>query len=336
MGQAKLTPRALVSVVTPFYNTAPYLTECVESVLQQKYPEFEYILVDNCSTDGSSEIAESYARRDQRIRLIRYSQFVPQLQNYNRALRQISQSSQYCKIVEADNFIFPDCLQLMIQAFEHSEKIGLVSSYALLGSKLLGSGYPYPMPTISGKEWARRHLRGAPFVFGSPTTVMYRSALVCSQPFYDESLLHADTEKCMEILEHWDFGFVHQVLSFLREDNESISSARRKFQRTPLDQYIITERYAPRFLEANEANDLRRKSKRAYYRILAEEALRLRGPAFWRYHEVGLKTLNTTLNRPFLVLQMLLVLLRMAANPGLTTTRLARFCRRKIMTKTSP
>src|SRR5215510_4357832 len=87
-------PRPLVSVLTPFYNTAAYLSECIESVLKQTYTEFEYILADNCSTDGSAEIADNYARQDSRIRLIRYSDFVAQLPNYNRALREISKSSQ--------------------------------------------------------------------------------------------------------------------------------------------------------------------------------------------------------------------------------------------------
>jgi glycosyltransferase involved in cell wall biosynthesis len=104
--KAALESRPLVSVVTPFYNTAAYLSECIESVLKQTYTEFEYILADNCSTDGSAEIAESYARQDSRIRLVRYSDFVAQLPNYNRALREISRSSQYCKIVQADDYIF--------------------------------------------------------------------------------------------------------------------------------------------------------------------------------------------------------------------------------------
>src|SRR5713226_1044787 len=103
MAQATLATRPLVSVVTPFYNTAPYLAECIESVLAQSYSQFEYILMDNCSTDGSSEIAATYASREPRIRLIRCSQFVPQLPNYNRALAEISDDSIYCKIVQADD-----------------------------------------------------------------------------------------------------------------------------------------------------------------------------------------------------------------------------------------
>lgn len=83
----------LVSVLTPFYNTASYLAQCIESVLAQSYTEFEYMLIDNCSTDGSSEIAETYAGRDPQIRMFRRSQLVPQLRNYNDALTRISDAS---------------------------------------------------------------------------------------------------------------------------------------------------------------------------------------------------------------------------------------------------
>ena len=152
MAHATLATGPLVSVVTPFYNTAPHLAECIESVLKQSYTHFEYILMDNCSTDGSGEIAETYAARDPRIRLIRCAQFLQQIPNYNRALLQISNDSKYCKIVEADNHIFPDCLRLMVQAFQQSESIGLVSSYFLAGNLLRGSGYPYPMTMMSGRR----------------------------------------------------------------------------------------------------------------------------------------------------------------------------------------
>src|SRR5215471_6750973 len=204
MAQVTLAIRPLVSVVTPFYNTARYLAQCIESVLTQSYGEFEYILMDNCSTDASAEIAESYARRDPRMRVIRSSEFASQLRNYNRALAEISDASQYCKIVQADDYIFPQCLELMVQAFQQSNSIGLVSSYRLYGDMIGGAGYPYPTPILPGRECGRFCLRTGIYVFGSQTTVMYRSSLVRAQnPFYNESISYADLEKCMEILTHW-------------------------------------------------------------------------------------------------------------------------------------
>ena len=324
----------LVSVVTPFHNTASYLAQCIESVLAQSYARFEYILVDNCSTDGSREIAETYVHRDSRVRLIRQSQLLSQVRNYNRALAEISNESQYCKVVQADDCIFPECLQLMVQVFEQSDSIGLVSSYWLKGNTVWGSDFPYRTPLLSGKEMGRLYLRSGVYVFGSPTTVMYRSSIVRDQqPFYEESLLHEDTEKCMQILEHWDLGFVHQVLSFLRMDNvnESISARVRTLHPQALDRYIIVRRYAPRFLEGGEATALRSRIKRDYYRVLAEEASRLREPAFWQYHVRGLETLGEKLDGFYLTLQIGQRLLWMAANPGRTVLGAVRSWKRGLM-----
>ena len=113
-----------VSVVTPFYNTAPYLGPCIESVLGQTYREFEYVLLNNASTDGSLEIAQSYARRDARIRLIDCEAHVPQVPNYNRALARIAPSSEYCKVVQADDWIEPHRMAEMVQLARANPSVG--------------------------------------------------------------------------------------------------------------------------------------------------------------------------------------------------------------------
>ena len=100
----------LVSMVTPVYNNEEYLVECIESVLAQTYQNWDYTIVNNCSTDKTGEIARRYAAKDPRIKVYDSQQFLRAVPNHNLALRQISARSKYCKIVFADDWIFPRCL----------------------------------------------------------------------------------------------------------------------------------------------------------------------------------------------------------------------------------
>jgi glycosyltransferase involved in cell wall biosynthesis len=324
---------ALISVVTPFRNTAPYLAECIESVLRQSHVRFEYILSDNGSDDGSTDIAELYARQDSRIRLVRQPRALSQVQHYNAALSEISKQSEYCKIVQADDSIFPDCLRLMAHIFEQSQSIGLVSSYDIKGDHVRASGFPYPAAVCPGREVARLYLRTGLFPFGSPNTVMYRSSLVREESsFFDESLLHEDTEKCMQILEEWDFGFVHQVLSFMRTENvnESVSAKYQSFYPDELDRYIIVQRYATRFLGTLEAAEIKRNCKNYYYRRLAKAWLRGVSAAFWDYHSAGMHTLGERLDRRMLVSQVARESVSILVNPGTAISKTVRAVRQAI------
>ncbi len=260
--------------------------------------------------------------------MIRQPCLIPQAPHYNQVLTEISPDSKYCKFAQADDTLFSDCLRLMAETFERFESVGLVSSYYLKGSIVKGSGFPYPKRVLPGKEAARFYLQTGNFVFGSVTTVMYRSSLVRDcQPFYREDLLHEDTEKCMEILKQWDFGFIPQVLSFLRTDNvnESVTAGWRAWQPDALDWYIIVHRFADVFLEPAEARELKLSAKRDYYHMLAAAALKRRDAAFWEYHRKGLATLGQTMNKPYIALLASQRLLDMAANPGHT---LAHACSR--------
>ena len=66
------TDRPEISVIVPVYNVAPYLAACLDSILAQTFCDFELILVDDGSTDGSREIAEAYKEKDERVRFVRH------------------------------------------------------------------------------------------------------------------------------------------------------------------------------------------------------------------------------------------------------------------------
>ena len=70
-----MSDQPLVSILTPVYNGGPFLAETIESVLCQPYDQWEYVIVDNCSTDDTLAVAERYARKDSRIRVVRSETF---------------------------------------------------------------------------------------------------------------------------------------------------------------------------------------------------------------------------------------------------------------------
>src|SRR5262245_9335007 len=107
-----------VSVLTPVYNGENYLAECIESVLAQSYQNWEYIIVNNCSTDRSLEIAQSYAQKDARICIRNNRTLVGVSENHNIAVGQISPASKYCKVVHADDWLFPECIMEMVKVAE--------------------------------------------------------------------------------------------------------------------------------------------------------------------------------------------------------------------------
>jgi glycosyltransferase involved in cell wall biosynthesis len=306
----------LVSVVTPFYNTARYLAEAIESVLAQTHGEFEYLLVNNCSTDGSREIAAGFAAKDPRIRLVDNDAFVGQVENYNGALARISNESRYVKIVQADDALYPECLSQMVQLAEREPSIGLVASYFLNGDRPDGAGVPRGMSRVHGREACRWMLLKGCFLAGSPTTVLYRADIVRSRrPFFALGRLHEDTEAAYEILLEHDLGFVHQVLSFSRTDNVSISSSARDLNSSDLDYLIVLERFGPAVLTAEELKRQRAHSHGGYFRFLGRALLRAQGRRFWDYHRSGLATLGWDLKWRRVVAEAGLEALRLAMNP---------------------
>ena len=219
----------LVSVVTPVYNGGNYLRECIESVLAQTYTNWEYTIVNNCSTDRTLDIAREYAAKDSRIRIHSNEVFVRVNENHNISFREIAPQSKYCKVVAADDWLFPECIEKMVDLAETHPSVVIVGAYGLYGgpsAEVAWVGLPYPSTVVpGGRDACRLRLLKGLYVFGTPTSVLYRSDIVRSRhAFFNESNLHADSEACFEFLGDHDFGFVHQILTFRRMQEGSLTT----------------------------------------------------------------------------------------------------------------
>lgn len=315
----------LVSVVTPVYNNREYLAECIESVLGQTHRNWEYTIVNNCCTDGSAEIAREYAAKDPRIRVHDNTQFLRVVPNHNYALRQISPSSKYCKVVFADDWIFPECLERMVSVAEAHPSVGVIGAYGLDGENVLWSGLPYHESVISGIEVCRRLFLNQLYVFGTPNSVLYRADLVRSrQSFYNEDNFHADKEACLELLKSRDFGFVHQILTFTRVRPHSLLMLSRTINSILAGHLYPLVKHGRSFLNESEFDECLQRVLVEYYSYLAGSLLRGREKGFWEYHKKTFRDAGVRFSRARLAKAAVARLCSAAGNPRRTLQFLRR------------
>lgn len=274
----------LVTVVTPVYNGARYLRECIESVLGQTYSNWEYIIADNCSTDETAAISREYAARDSRIKALRFDEFFPMMKNHNRAYAAAAAKSAYVKPLMSDDWLLPECIENMVAAAEAQPSIGVVCCYSFDGTYGGQHGYPYPSAFVPGRDAARFALLGIgrSLTFGCPSTMLWRSDLVRNKvPFLNEWNLCSDVEACLDMLAVSDFSFIHQVLCMFRIHKGSVTEtvALRAGAVQASDAYLL-QKYGPLYLTDEEMAELQPRVMNAYYRSRAELAVRFKASQF--------------------------------------------------------
>ena len=105
-----------VSIGLPVYQGADFLAEALESILGQDFGDFELIVADNASTDGTPDIIEAHARADRRIRWVRHPRNLGAARNYNYVFH--AARAPYFKWAAHDDLMEPGFLSACLRAFE--------------------------------------------------------------------------------------------------------------------------------------------------------------------------------------------------------------------------
>lgn len=112
-----------ISLIIAVYNREKYLASAIESILAQSYPDFELLIWDDGSTDGSVEIAQKYAAIDKRIKVIAHEHL-----GLGWTLKKAitTTSGQYFGLVDSDDLLHKDALLETVPVLEGQAEIGMV------------------------------------------------------------------------------------------------------------------------------------------------------------------------------------------------------------------
>jgi glycosyltransferase involved in cell wall biosynthesis len=204
-----------LSIGLPVYNGEKYLAESLTALVGQSYRDFELIISDNASTDGTADICHGFAKQDRRIRYIRQPVNIGLARNHNFVFEQAG--GHLFKWASYDDLYAPDLLQRCVDALDEYPHVVLAHSWAALVddagavTKLLA----YPLVTDSLRAPARfsslLFANGGDDVYGVVrTNVVRRTAL-------HGSYHHADRVITTEFALHGPFFQVPDWLYFRRD-----------------------------------------------------------------------------------------------------------------------
>lgn len=169
-----MSPR--VSVVIPAYQNVDFVDATIESVLAQTFDDFELVVSDHSSTDGTWEAVARFTS-DPRVRAFRTPSGGGAPRNWNRVSDEAR--GELVKLVCADDLLARDCLERQVEALDTHPSAVLVSSRRRLvdatgGTVIRARGLPGLSGLVDGRAAVRAAVRAGSNIFGEPACVMLR------------------------------------------------------------------------------------------------------------------------------------------------------------------
>jgi len=217
-----------VSVIIPVYNGSKYIANCIESVLRSRYMKYELIIIDDCSTDNTSQIVNNQVVTEKLI-YIRNKENLGPAKSRNLGVKESKGSLAI--FLDVDTVIASDFIGNIVQVFKQNKQIGALQAKIISGdSELIESaghfitffGFPYEI----GRNEKSANWDEQMEIFGARSAAMAirRNVFVSSGGFDEDYLIYGEeTDLCWRI---WKSGY--KIIYFPR-------AIARHFQKSSLD-----------------------------------------------------------------------------------------------------
>jgi len=208
-----------ISVIMPVYNCAPFLRECIESVLNQTYSDFEFLICNDNSTDDSLSILSEYAKSDSRIRILTNKVNLGCTKTLNVLLNEAK--GEFIARIDGDDICYPKRFEKQLDVFNSNSDVSLVFTSSNLvdeKSKILCESWrPKKLKTI---------LSLLPLInLIQHPSVMFKKEIVLSCGMYNENILKGQDHNLWLRLKKQGrrFFYLNEILIARRINFSSVS-----------------------------------------------------------------------------------------------------------------
>jgi glycosyltransferase involved in cell wall biosynthesis len=212
----RLVTTPAVSVTVTTYNHERFVEQCLDSLAMQTFDDFETVIVDDCSTDGTVERIEAWLDKTSfDARLLVNDRNLGICASRNRGLRQCR--GRYLSSISGDDYSEPDKIERQHQFFEtlDGSTVAIFSNQRLVDEegRAYGVSFPSGSPPAEGRIFDRLITRGN---FLPAPAVMVRRTALEEAGGYDETLFYEDYDMWLKLADRYEFRFLPGVLANYR------------------------------------------------------------------------------------------------------------------------
>jgi glycosyltransferase involved in cell wall biosynthesis len=264
-------PAPPLSVCLPSYNYASFLRECMDSIRQQTFTAFEWIVVDDASTDDSPRIIASYD--DPRLRLFSHTRRLGAVETWNHCL-QVARG-EYVAFLCADDFYLPEKLEVQMGLLERNPALGLVHTdgYWADATGQITQTFSATFPSALRHYLATDHTADAPselprlaggYNYIHLSNAVFRREAACAAGGFSTRFPYAaDWDLWLRLAERCSVGYIARPLAVYRRHPGNLTRAMQASGQEWVDWYGVAEaafqRWPP---EAGDPTLLRREALR--------------------------------------------------------------------------
>jgi glycosyltransferase involved in cell wall biosynthesis len=254
-----------VSVCIPVRNGEKFLQSAVQSVFDQSFDDFELIIIDNASTDGTAVLAEELAAKYDKVHFFKNDCNLGLVGNFNACLKQAN--GEYIKYLCADDLLLPSCLDRMVLSLEEDASVMLVVGGRQFineaGNAIAVHQYSKTKSKIAGFEVINRCLFGTNYI-GEPSAVMFRRE--AAQRGFREEFAHLmDIEMWFHLLEKGAMVNLPESLCAIRRHAAQMTAQSIKTATLVEDNVRLFEEYGIKtYIHQSWVKEIGRRIRMAY------------------------------------------------------------------------